>query len=121
MYRSMMQVYIKESDKALEFYKNAFDAEVKCDSRNIDGMVAHAELDVYGQILAICETDENDVNNTMQFCLHFGAGEEAIVRKIYDVIKDGAKIVNYPLGPCEWSSLMVSLIDKYGINWCIFA
>ncbi len=41
----------------------------------------HAELNVYGQILAVAED---------------------------------------PLGPCPFSKLMVDIIDKYGVRWCIF-
>ncbi|MDD5189620.1 MAG: hypothetical protein PHE50_01105 [Dehalococcoidales bacterium] len=82
----------------------------------------HAELNVYGQILAVSEAPENEeriTGTTMQFCLHFGEGKEELVRKAYDVLKDNAKIL-YPLGPCPFSKLMVGLIDKYGVSWCIF-
>jgi PhnB protein len=51
----------------------------------------HSELNVYGQVLAVSElTQENmmseipETGNTMMFCLHFGEGKEAVVRKIYD-------------------------------------
>ena len=124
MYRSMMQVYVKDSGNALEFYQKAFDAKVLCSYPNPDGTLSHSELDVYGQIFAITELNENEreavTGNIMQFCLHFGEGEESTVEKIYDILKDGAKII-YPLGKCDWSELMVCLIDKYGVNWCIFA
>ncbi|MCL2508368.1 MAG: VOC family protein [Oscillospiraceae bacterium] len=120
MHRSMMQVNVKGSDKAFEFYKKAFDAEEVCKHHNPDGTIAHAELDVYGQILALTELNDNTVTgNTMQFCLHFGKGKEARVKKIYDVLKDRAEIL-YPLSSCEWSPLMVGLIDKFGVNWCVF-
>ena len=117
----MMQVYVKNSVEALEFYQKAFEAKILCDHRHENGTIAHAELDISGQIFALCETQENEKNsgNTMQFCLHFGEGTEDIVNKIYNVLKDGAKI-HYPLSPCDWSKLMVGLIDKFGINWCIF-
>lgn len=122
MHRSMMQVYVKGSDKAVEFYKNAFDAKLLSIHPKPDGTLYHAELDVYGQIMALSELGEDQAvtGNTMQFCLHFGEGKEYIVQKIYDALKDGATMV-CPLGPCEWSSLMVCLIDKFGVNWCIFA
>ena len=121
VYRSMMQVFTKDSEQALEFYRKAFEATVLCDHRHENGTVAHAELDIFGQVFAICEIQENEVNpgNTMQFCLHLGEGKQEVLNKAYDVLKDGAKI-HYPLGPCDWSKLMVGLIDKYGINWCIF-
>ncbi len=57
--------------------------------------------------------------NVMQFCLHYGDGNEEKVRKAYDVLKTDAKIL-MPLAPCEYSSLMADFIDKYGIRWCLF-
>jgi PhnB protein len=121
MFRSMMQVFVKGSDKALEFYQNAFDAEVLCSYPDSDGMIMHSELDVYGQILAISElTGENTVTgSTMMFCLHFGEGNEAAVKKIYNSLKDGAKSIS-PLEKCDYSPLQADLIDKYGVRWCIF-
>ena len=122
MYRSMMQVYVKQSDKAFEFYQKAFDAKDVGKYFNSDGTtLAHSELDIYGQILAVTELSEDSAvtGNTMQFCLEFGEGAEEIVKKAYEVLKDGATIT-YPLGPCDWSPLMICLIDKFGVSWCIF-
>lgn len=121
MLRSMMQIYVKQSDKAVECYKQAFDAELVSSYPNEDGTFYHAELDVYGQILAVSEanTEHSNTGNVMQFCLHFGEGKESFVTKAYDVLKDGAEIL-YPLGSCEYSPLMVDLIDKFGVRWCIF-
>ncbi len=121
MNRSMMQVYVKDSDKALEFYRDVFDAKVMCSYPNADGTLMHAELDVFGQIVALSELNEENavVGNTMMFCLDFGEGQEAIVKKIYTSIKDGAQMI-YPLGKCDYSPLMADLIDKFGVRWCIF-
>lgn len=121
MYRSMMQVYVKGSDKAAALYQKAFDAELVASYPHPDGTYMHAEIDVYGQILALSETTaaESVTGSTMQFCLHFGQGEEAIVQKAFDILKDGAEVL-YPLGPCEYSPLMTDLIDRFGVRWCIF-
>jgi len=121
MYRSMMQIFVKESAQALKFYQKAFDARLLCSYPDNGEPLSHAELDIYGQVLAICETLENEVTagNSMQFCLHFGEGKEAVVQKIYDVLKDGAKII-YPLSPVDFSPLLADLVDKYGVRWCIF-
>ena len=88
MRRSMMQVYIKDSDKAVPFYRDAFGAKVLYNHQNENGTVAHAELDIYGQIFAICETLEPEVitGNAMQFCLHFGEGQEELVKNINRVL-----------------------------------
>ena len=125
MHRSMMQAYVKESGKALDFYRRAFDAEVKCDYRNADGTVAHAELDVYGQVFAIMELPEGEAvtGNTMQFCLHFGKGKEALVKRIYEALKEDCIEITAPItgpGECPWSPCLFGLIDKFGVNWCIF-
>jgi len=117
----MFQIYVKNSANALEFYQKAFGAKTVCVHKNSDGTIAHAELDVHGQTLALTELtqDKPFAGNTMQFCLHFGGENEEIVRKIFDALKDGAEI-HYPLNPCEWSPLMFGLIDRFGVNWCIF-
>lgn len=121
MNRSMLQIFVKGSDKALEFYRNVFDAKVLCTYSNSDGTLMYSELNVFGQILAISELiDENVIiGNTMMFCLHFGKGKEAIVQKIYDALKDEANIIS-PLGPCSYSPLEADLIDKFGVRWCVF-
>ena len=120
MKRSMMQVYVKGSDKAFELYQKAFDAELGAQYKNDDGSYMHAELNAYGQILAISEADEAiTAGSTMQFCFHFGEGEDEKVKKAYEVLKDGAEIT-HPLGPCSFSPLMSALIDKFGVSWCIF-
>lgn len=116
-----MQVFVKGSDKALEFYQNVFDAKIMCSYPNSDGTLMHSELDVYGQIIAISELDEENamIGNTMMFCLHFGEGKEVIVQNIYALLRDGAKII-YPLSKCDYSALMADIIDKFGVRWCIF-
>ncbi|GAB6109474.1 VOC family protein [Fusibacter bizertensis] len=122
MYRSMMQVYVEKSDKAVEFYQKVFDAKLVASHLNCDGTYMHAELDIYGQILAISEADQEKdriEGNNMQFCLHFGEGNETIVTKIYDILKEDAKI-DFPLCWCGYSPLMASLVDKFGVYWCIF-
>ena len=122
MYRSMMQVYIKGSNKAAALYQKAFDADLVASYPHDDGTYMHAELNVYGQILALSEasnTEERITGTTMQFCLHFGKGKEALVQKAYDALADGGTIL-YPLSPCDYSVLMTDIIDQYGVRWCIF-
>jgi PhnB protein len=108
-------------------YQKAFDAVLTASYPNEDGTFYHAELDIEGVILAMSErnsiyaiTDEETITgNTMQFCLHYGEGNEEKVRKAYDALKTDAKIL-MPLAPCEFSPLMTDIIDKYGIRWCLF-
>jgi len=112
-----------KSVEAVEFYQKAFDAKLGRTAKNDDGSYMHAELDVYGQIIAIAEAwpmDKELVPGTIvQFNLHFTRDSEAIVKKAYDVLKEGAN-VHTPLGECFFSPLMFGLVDKYGVDWCVF-
>lgn len=120
MLRSMMQMYVKGSVEAVEFYRNAFDAEILCAYPDENGGYMHAELNAYGQILAVSELAEDTASgNTMQFCFHFGDGGEEQVRRAYDVLKEGAVNCS-PVGPCDYSPCQFTLTDKFGVNWCIF-
>ena len=139
MLRSMMQVYAAGSDQAVALYRRAFDAALVAEYPAEDGTYYHAELDVYGQILAVAEShlgmDYPDSNpaypvsfapgaprnpgNTMQFCLHFGPGHADKVQKAYDALKDGG-LVLFPLGPMDFSPLACDVVDRFGVRWCIF-
>ena len=120
MKRSMMQVYVKGSVEAVHTYQKAFDAEILELYPDGKGGYAHSELKIYGQVLAVSEqTKESVSGNSMQFCLHFGEGGEAYVQKAYAVLKEDAVIDN-PIGPCDYSPCMFSLVDKYGVFWCLF-
>lgn len=123
MIRTLMQAYIRGSNQAVPFYQKAFDARLVASYLNDeDNTYYHAELNVYGQILAIAEIINNQeiiTGTTMQFCLHFEESEEHLVRKAYEILKEGA-IINFPLGSCDYSNLMVDLTDKFGVRWCLF-
>ncbi len=120
MLRSMMQMYVKGSSEAVKLYQEAFDAKLVSEYKNDDGSYLHAELNAFGQILAISEaSDERVPGNTMQFCFHFEESEIERVKHAYEVLKDGAEI-SYPLGESFFSKCMFGLIDKFGVNWCLF-
>ncbi len=121
-----MQAYVKGSDKAAAFYQKAFDAPITASYLNSDGTYMHCELDIQGQILAISERNsefaiagDKITGNIMQFCLHYGEGNEDALKKAYETLKENAEIL-MPLAPCEFSPLMADLIDIYGIRWCLF-
>lgn len=120
MKRSMMQMFVKNSVSAVELYTKAFNAELLCAYQDDKGGYMHSELNAYGQILAVSEiTDNVIVGNNMMFCFHFGADGEDNVKKAYEALTDGAEI-HTPIGPCDFSPCMFGLIDKFGINWCLF-
>lgn len=122
MKRSMMQVYTKRSAEAVALYQKAFNATLGYNVQNEDGSYYHAELDVFGQVLSVAEgmdTGEPVTGNTMQFCLHFNPGEDAVLEKAYNTLKEGAD-VRIPLGPCEFADSMADLVDAFGVRWCLF-
>ena len=123
MLRSMFQINVQHSVEAVKLYQKAFDAKIISEHKHDDGSYLHCELDIFGQIVAVSQIfpagTEIITGTTMQLCLHFGKGNEAIVKKAYEILKDGAKI-NFPLGECFFSPLMFGLIDKFGVNWCVF-
>ena len=117
MKRTLMQVYVKGSAEAVALYRRAFQAEIVC-----DGGPEHTELDVYGQILAVSEARDRRRRrrgNNMQFCLHFSLEEKDRVTKAYEVLKEGAKKA-LPPDSCDWSPYVTGIVDKFGINWCLF-
>lgn len=117
MLKTKLQLYLKNCDAAIAFYQKAFDATVDVIYRNEKNLIAHAEINVFGQCVAFMEQESDCITgNTMQFCFYFDKGDEKIIKKAYDVLKDSAKI-EMPLGSCEWTSLIFCLVDKFGVNW----
>ena len=93
---------------------------ILCVYRDDNNNIIHAEVNAFGQIVALSEKDEDNISgNTMQLCFHFGAGHEEVIKKAYNILKEDARI-DFQLGPSFYSPLMFSLIDKFGINWCLF-
>jgi len=122
--RTFLGIGIRDkSVEAVEFYQKAFDAKLVNSVKNDEGGYIHAELDVYGQIITVGEAwpkDKELITGTiMQYNLHFTRGSENIIRKIYDVLKEDAN-VHTPIGECFFSPLMFGLVDRYGVDWCVF-
>lgn len=123
MKRSMMQVYVKGSQEAVELYLKAFNGTLGYNVKSPDGTFYHSEIDICGHILAVAEAndsmDKGTTGNTMQFCFHYGEGNEEQVKQAYETLKEDSEIL-FPLGPCEFSPLCADFIDKYGVRWCLF-
>jgi len=119
----MMQAYVKGSGEAADLYLKAFNATLGFNVKSTDDTFYHAELDICGNILAIAEAnddvDKSIAGNTMQFCFHYGEGNEDMVKQAYEILKEGSEIL-FPLGPCDFSPLCADFIDKFGVRWCLF-
>jgi len=120
MKRTMLQLNLTNCDAAIELYVKAFGATIEAIQRAADSdMIMHAEITAFGQCISFSESVNATAGNTMQFCFHFGEGNENKVTKAYEVLKDGATI-DMPLGECDWSPCIFSLVDKFGVYWCLF-
>ncbi len=127
MFRSILQIYVKGSDEAFEFYKKAFEAKIGFQDIDEKGTVIHRELDVCGQAIAVGEAhditraggNKRFTGNTMQFCIQFGEGQENKVHRAYETLLEGSEIIT-PFGELFFSPCGVELIDKYGVWWCLF-
>jgi PhnB protein len=119
----MMHIYVVGSREAVNLYLKAFNGSLGYNVKNSDDSFYHAEIDIFGHILSLSEAndgmDKRITGNTMQFCFHYGEGNEDMVKKAYEILKDGSEIL-YPLGPSEFSPLMTDLIDKFGVRWGLF-
>jgi len=117
----MWQLNLRNCEEAMAFYQKAFDATIDCVYWNeAKTKIEHAEMRAFGQCLAFSEQPEEIVpGNTIQLCFHFQEGQEDTIRKAYDVLKEGA-LRDWGLGPCDWGSLIFTMVDKYGVYWCVF-
>ncbi|MDR2922189.1 MAG: VOC family protein, partial [Treponema sp.] len=70
--------------------------------------------------IAVSEGKKRILGDQMQFCLHFDKDEKDKVTKAYEILKNNAQKIDAHLGPCDFSPHMASLIDKFGVYWCIF-
>ena len=61
-----LQLYLKNCDQAIELYQKAFDATVNAIYRNENNLIAHAEINVFGQCVAFMEQElESITGNTI--------------------------------------------------------
>lgn len=120
MKRSLMQLYIRSSKEAVEFYSKAFQTTKQHEFLDQQGNYVHVELDVLGQTIACSHAYQPKlIGNTMQFCFQLNENEKDWMEHAYAILKENATI-DYPLGECFYSRSMFSLIDQFGISWCMF-
>ena len=125
MKRSMMQAYVQGSVQAAALYREAFGAELGYHVVNEDGSFYHAELTVFGQVVSLTEArcagncEAPVTGNTMQFCFHMEEGQEGLIAKAYEALKEGGAVY-FPIGPTDFSPCAFDVTDKFGVRWCMF-
>ncbi|MCL2407834.1 MAG: hypothetical protein FWC95_07895 [Defluviitaleaceae bacterium] len=122
--RTMIQLYIEKCDEAIKFYQEAFNGKMRCDHRNDDGSVAHAEMEVFGQIIAFSQRNWNEnKSKAVQLCFHFEKGQIDIGRRAYDTLRNDAFEIYSDFSTADtgyWDEWQFEIVDKYGIFWCLF-
>ena len=58
MFRTILQIYVKGSDDAFEFYKRAFDAKIGFQDIDENGIDIHRELDSSGRLSPVGEAHD---------------------------------------------------------------
>lgn len=120
MKRSMMQVYVNQGIEALKMYEHVFSTKANFVYFNDDQTLMHAELNVFGQVIALSERNTPAISgNTMQFCFQFKEDEKQVLQEIYARLAINAT-VHHPLGKTFYSDFMFDLVDAYGVAWCMF-
>lgn len=116
--RITLQVYLKGSSEAVELYQKAFGATLGYHVQNPDHTYMHAEILMNEQhIISISESNDwIHAGNNMQFCINFGSEKEEALKNAYEVLKEDGQIL-YPIGPCDWSTCMADVVDKFGVRW----
>lgn len=123
MKRMFKQAYVKNAAQAIETYQHAFGATVLNRVDDPGGAIIHAELDIFGQVLALSDMDPSasaTPGNTMQFCIQFNPGEEQVIAQAYQALQQDAAAILFPLGKTFYSESMADLVDRHGVRWCLF-
>ena len=120
-------------EEALEFYKQALDAEVTMLMRYREspeppppGMlpqgsehkIMHASLNIGGATVMASDGSCGGKPGFQGFSISLGLASEADARRFFDALSDGGK-VRMPLGKTFWSPCFGMLEDRFGVGWMI--
>lgn len=122
-----------QCEEAMTLYKKAFGATTGLMMRYEDAdkqdwdkpltddqknMIYHAEMFIGAQRIMFADVIEFDISNGTSLSLTITFENAEIVKKAYEVLKEGSAIV-HPMISTTYSSCFVSLIDKFGIRWAL--
>ena len=110
-------IYVKNSPKAIEKYKAAFDLELGYHVLNKDGTYYHAELLRNGEEFCCVVEAKQDTftdRNPIELGVTFNTHNE--LEQAFDVLANGGKI---EMDICElpWSPYAAIVTDCYGVKW----
>ena len=121
------EIYVKDCQNALRFYKNLFGGEIKnlqmSDDmelfRDIKGKVIHSELHVNGRcVFYFVDIFEKKRSNTgnITIMLHMDSLRE--LRKAFEVLREGGK-VGMEMQKTYGGAYHAIVTDRFGAPWAL--
>src|SRR5918992_3206439 len=119
-------------EEAIEFYKNALNAEVSMTMRykespeppppgmvpaGWDNKIMHASLRI-GDANLMASDGCTEGGNFQGFSLSLTAADEADARRKFDALSQGGQ-VQMLLGKTFWSPCFGMLTDRFGVGWMV--
>jgi uncharacterized glyoxalase superfamily protein PhnB len=111
-------ITLRDTAKAIEFYKRAFGAEERGIMRGPDGKVMHAEIKIGNAIIMMNDevmgsrSAETQGGSPISFYLYFENADAAYQR----AVSAGAKGDMAPID-MFWGDRMGHVIDPFGLRW----
>jgi len=109
-------LYVKNSVKAVEIYKSAFNLELGYHVLNKDGSYFHSELYKDGkETFSVVESSEEpEKNNPVQLCFTFEERDKLI--HAFNVLSKNGR-VDMEIQELPWSPCAAEVVDRFGIRW----
>ncbi len=104
---------LKDSHRAVEFYKQAFGAEERFRMPTPDGKIAHAELQIGDSIVMLSEAMREPVTSASLYL--YVPNVDAVVQR---AIAAGAQ-ATMPVADMFWGDRFGSVSDPFGVRWGI--
>ena len=114
--------------EAIDFYKDALDAEVLFSQPYGDSpmsdmgpadAIMHATIKIGESNIMLCDDMRPEAGDTGgNISLAIGLNDTGKARTMFDNLADGGK-VTMPLDKTFWAEAFGMLTDKFGINWMV--
>ncbi|MBT3318712.1 MAG: VOC family protein [Clostridia bacterium] len=108
--------------EAIEFYNDAFNAEVKTlimsPAAERESEVAHAEMNLYNQKVTFSDSfggsQKSSEEGILSLSIRFS--DEAEFKKVFSKFCETSRIIR-PIHKTDYSTLVVDFIDIFGVRW----
>lgn len=101
------------ADKAIEFYKKAFGAEVRVRHATPEGKVMHCEVMIGNSIIMVGEAIKDPVH-TLQAMLYVKDSDAVFAKAV-----EAGATVKMPMADMPWGDRAGRVIDPFGNSWFI--